>query len=199
MGALKVARFLSRKLRVPLFSGRVSRLLVDLNRSIGHSALFSEYVRDLDSVEKRRILERHYHPYRHEVEKALVSEIKSCRVLHLSIHSFTPELDGSVRRADVGLLYDPGRPIERQTCLRMLDRLHRIDPTLEVRRNYPYRGTNDGFTTYLRKALRSDRYAGIEIELNQGRIASVQGRRYIGVALETTIRDELSVSAQPAE
>ena len=28
-------------------------------------------------------------------------------MIHVSSHSFTPELDGKVRRADVGLLYDP--------------------------------------------------------------------------------------------
>ena len=32
------------------------------------------------------------------------------RVIHISSHSFTPELNGKVRRADVGLLYDPGSP-----------------------------------------------------------------------------------------
>ena len=31
------------------------------------------------------------------------------RVIHISSHSFTPELDGKVRSADVGLLYHPGR------------------------------------------------------------------------------------------
>ena len=197
-GALEVARFLALMLAAPLFSGRASRLLVDLNRSLGHPRLFSEYVRGLDSAEKTRILERHYHPYRRQVEEALRSEIDRCRVLHLSIHSFTPKLDGKVRRADVGLLYDPGRAIERQACRRMLDRLPVADPTLAVRRNYPYRGTDDGFTTHLRRALGSDCYAGIEIELNQGRIASARARRHIGDVLKNAIREELSFNPRPA-
>ena len=199
VGALEVARFLARKLGVGLFSGRASRLLVDLNRSLGHTGLFSEYVQDLDSVEQMRILERHYHPYRDRVENALRSETNRRRVLHLSIHSFTPEWDGAPRRADVGLLYDPQRSIERQACARLLGRLNGIDPTLTVRRNYPYRGTDDGFTTHLRKTLASDRYAGIEIELNQGGVASGPGRRHIGAVLENAIRQELSPSPRPPD
>ena len=199
VGAFEVARFLARKLGVPLFTGTVSRLLVDLNRSLGHPALFSEYVRDLDSVEKKRILERHYYPYRLQVEDALHNEISRRRVLHLSVHSFTPELDGTQRRVDVGLLYDPKRRVERQACARMLDRLHGMDPSLRVRRNYPYRGTADGFTTHLRKSLRSDRYAGIEIELNQVRIEPGRGRRHLGAVLENAIRREFGRSPQPAE
>ena len=191
-GALETARFLALNLAAPLLSGRASRLLVDLNRSLGHPRLFSEYVRGFDSAEKTRILESHYHPYRRQVEEVLRTEIDHCRVLPLSIHSFTPKLDGKVRRADVGLLYDPGRAIERQACARMLDRLRVADPTLAVRRNYPYRGTDDGFTTHLRGALPSDRYAGIEIELNQGRIASSRARRHIGTVLKNAIREELS-------
>jgi hypothetical protein len=36
-----------------------------------------------------------------------------------------------------------------------------------VRRNYPYQGKADGFTTFLRRQFASDQYAGIEIEVNQ--------------------------------
>jgi len=36
-----------------------------------------------------------------------------------------------------------------------------------VRRNYPYAGKNDGFTTYLRRRFPSDAYLGIELEINQ--------------------------------
>ena len=33
-------------------------------------------------------------------------------MIHLSSHSFTPELDGKVRKADIGLIYDPARQRE---------------------------------------------------------------------------------------
>lgn len=36
-----------------------------------------------------------------------------------------------------------------------------------MRRNYPYLGRADGLTTHLRRALKTPRYLGIELELNQ--------------------------------
>ena len=197
-GAFDVARFLARNLGAPIFSGGVSRLLVDLNRSLGHPALFSEYVRDLDPAEKAKILASRYYPYRRQVEEALRREIaESRRVLHLAIHSFAPEMDGKVRRADIGLLYDPGRAIERDVCARILDRLRRADPALALRRNYPYRGTSDGFTTHLRRVFGAGRYAGVEIELNQARLAGNQERRRIAAILAGAVGEELATIPSP--
>jgi len=88
-------------------------------------------------------------------------------VLHLSVHSFTPAIDGRVRNADVGLLYDPARTAERRVCQQLQRALQSAHPELRVRRNYPYRGTADGFTTYLRRLFPDKQYAGIEIEINQ--------------------------------
>jgi hypothetical protein len=36
-----------------------------------------------------------------------------------------------------------------------------------VKMNQPYKGTDDGFTTYLRKKFDPEHYAGIELEVNQ--------------------------------
>ena len=88
-------------------------------------------------------------------------------MLHLSVHSFTPAIDGRVRNADVGLLYDPARTAERRVCQQLQRALQSAHPELRVRRNYPYRGTADGFTTYLRRLFPDKQYAGIEIEINQ--------------------------------
>ena len=88
-------------------------------------------------------------------------------MIHVSTHSFTPELDGLVRTADVGLLYDPSRDAERDFSARWQDAIARRDPGLRVRRNYPYRGSADGLTTALRRRFPGDGYAGIELEINQ--------------------------------
>src|SRR5690606_9080611 len=47
LGALAVARRMAAALGAPLFYSRVSRLVVDLNRSQHHPRLFSEFLRDL--------------------------------------------------------------------------------------------------------------------------------------------------------
>jgi hypothetical protein len=48
-----------------------------------------------------------------------------------------------------------------------LGALKAADPTLRLRRNYPYIGKSDGVTQSLRRAHPPDRYVGIELEVNQ--------------------------------
>jgi predicted N-formylglutamate amidohydrolase len=114
-GALVVARKLSRVLDAPLFVSTTSRLLIDLNRSIGHPKLYSEATRGAPANVRREILDTHYLPYRDEVEAHVAATIaRNSRVIHLSSHSFTPVLDGTVRNADIGQLYDPARAGEAE-------------------------------------------------------------------------------------
>lgn len=145
----------------------ISRLLVEVNRSIGHPDLFSEFTKGLSSAEKNKIITTWYNPFRIEVEKQIKQLIESGeQVIHLSIHSFTPVLNGSLRNADIGLLYDPSRKTEKVFCQDLRSNLRIIDPMLKIRFNYPYRGKGDGFTTYLRRKF-PENYSGIELEVNQ--------------------------------
>lgn len=167
-GAAALARELGRAFGSVPHIATTSRLLVDLNRSLAHRALFSELTRPLPAAVRERILSEHYHPYRQRVRRSVGAAIGAGRpVLHLSAHSFTPILGGEVRRADVGLLYDPTRPLERAYCRRLRELLHDELPGLLVRRNYPYLGRADGHTTGLRRVFGPSHYAGVEIEINQ--------------------------------
>jgi predicted N-formylglutamate amidohydrolase len=167
-GALAMARELAKALSAPLFVSTTSRLLIDLNRSIGHPDLYSEATRNVPVSVRREILHGHYLPYRNRVEAHIAEAIAGGnRVIHIASHSFTPELDGAVRNADIGLLYDPSRPGEMVLCRHWQSRLKSSAPELKVRRNYPYTGKSDGFTAYLRRCFPADVYAGIELEINQ--------------------------------
>lgn len=166
-GALVLARKFSKRIGVPLHFAVVSRLLIELNRSLGHPSLFSEFARALDNGAREELLNRYYHPYRNNVESACVKTIARHNVcFHLSVHSFTPVLNGVVRNADIGLLYDPSRPFESQFARHWQQQIRMARPDLNVRLNYPYRGKSDGLTTYLRRKL-GNRYLGIELEVNQ--------------------------------
>jgi predicted N-formylglutamate amidohydrolase len=110
------------------------------------------------------------------------------RVIHISSHSFTPELDGKVRRADVGLLYHPGRHGEAELCARWKASLAALAPELVVRRNYPYAGKGDGLTSHLRLRFPPGAYVGVELEINQG-IVFAAGRRW--TALRGVLVDSL--------
>lgn len=168
IGALPLAQRLARRLKAPLIYSQVTRLLVDLNRSIGHRALFSNITRNLPGRDRSAILARYYEPYRVRVEEAIRAATgRHQTVFHLSVHTFTPMLEGMVRRADVGLLYDPGRSGEVALCRRWRKGLQQADGELRIRANYPYRGTADGLTTYLRTRFSAARYLGIELEVNQ--------------------------------
>ncbi len=168
IGALELAREISTKLASPIFSGEATRLLVDLNRSENNRALFSDAARSLPEGERREILARYYLPYRDSVLRSLEKLVKTRgRVLHLSVHSFTPVLHGVRRMADIGLLYDPSRERESRFCVALRGELLDRMPSLGVRRNYPYRGISDGLTTFLRRRFPAESYLGIEIEINQ--------------------------------
>jgi predicted N-formylglutamate amidohydrolase len=152
----------------PLYAATTSRLLVDLNRSRHHRSLFSAVSASLSRAQREDVLQRHYRPYREAVEAAIGSRIAAGRtVLHLSVHSFAPILDGLQRDADIGLLYDPARAQESGFCRAWQHGLRRACPAWRIRRNFPYRGRADGFTTHLRKRFSGDRYLGVELEINQ--------------------------------
>ncbi len=146
----------------------VTRLLVDLNRSPHHPQVFSEITRELPSSERDDLLKVYHTPHRQRVYDSIASAIRSKqRVLHVGLHSFTPELNGEVRNADIGLLYDPSRAWELELSRRWRQALRSTALQPRVRLNYPYRGATDGLTTFLRTQFTSDSYAGIELEVNQ--------------------------------
>jgi predicted N-formylglutamate amidohydrolase len=167
-GALVLARELAQTLGAPLFVSTTSRLLIDLNRSIGHPKLFSEATRGAPVPARRAIRDTYYLPYRNRVEAGVADLIAGgSRVIHVASHSFTPALDGDVRNADIGLLYDPARPGEVALCRRWQAQLKLLAPELKIRRNYPYTGKSDGLTAHLRRRFPAEVYIGIELEINQ--------------------------------
>jgi len=177
-GALTLARLLSRKLASPLFAVTWSRLFVEANRAPTNPRIWSRFTRALPRAERQRILERWWRPHRSSVEEAVAREIaRGRRVVHVAVHSFTPELDGEVRSADVGLLYDSRRKREAEFCRHWGTLLRVREPRLRVRYNYPYDGAADGLTTWLRRLHPQTRYVGIELEVNQALVDGKDWRR----------------------
>jgi predicted N-formylglutamate amidohydrolase len=170
-GALLLAREMAKSLQAPLLASTVSRLLIDLNRSVGHPHSFSKATREAPAEVRLKIVDDHYLPYRTKAMHLFRQAVADGRrVVHISCHSFTPELDGQVRNADIGLLYDPARSGELDLCGRWKASLKGCAPELKLRRNYPYLGKNDGFTAYLRQQFPAEAYLGIELEVNQKHI-----------------------------
>jgi predicted N-formylglutamate amidohydrolase len=188
-GSLVMAKELAGAFGAPLVASTVSRLLIDLNRSIGHPQLFSAVTRAAPAQTREQIVDEHYRPYRMQVERLVRQAVaREHRVIHISSHSFTPELDGNVRDADVGLLYHPARRGEAELCAHWKETLAAVAPEVRVRRNYPYAGKGDGLTSHLRLRFAPGDYVGIELEVNQG-IVFAAGRRW--TALRRMLIDSL--------
>ncbi|MGU3434121.1 N-formylglutamate amidohydrolase [Actinomycetes bacterium M1A6_2h] len=168
IGALIMGKELAHKFSAPLVASTTSRLLIDLNRTLGHRQSLSEFTRTAPPDVVTRIIDQVHRPHWDKVQ-GLVSDFvrREEQVVHIASHSFTPELDGVVRTTDVGLLYDPQRTGEVALVEQWRASLADTAPELRVRRNYPYVGTGDGLTTYLRTRFDQTRYVGIELEVNQ--------------------------------
>ena len=167
IGAHEFAKSLAKRLRASLLVTDITRLLVDANRSATHPRVCSEFADSLSNNQRRALIAKHWAPHRNRVESRLRHITSQGFALHVAVHSFTPRLAGDVRNADIGLLYDPNYGREKRWATRWRALLREAFPKLRIRRNYPYRGTSDGLTTYLRGYLPASRYAGIELELNQ--------------------------------
>jgi len=139
--------------------------LIEANRSLDNPSLFSEYSNLLPNTEKENLLHTIYKPYRNTIQQQIVKSEKP--VLHLSIHSFTPIWNGVERDVDIGILFDPDRSLEVEFSHRLEENFKKHLLNKSIRLNEPYKGTDDGFTTWLRRSYANDAYAGIELEVNQ--------------------------------
>lgn len=186
IGAKEIFIRLKNELECPSHIYENTRLLIELNRSLHHPNLFSEFSKFFSREEKELLIQTLYIPYRTQVEKEFKQAISTSKkpLLHLSIHSFTPVFKGEARNCDFGFLYDPTRPQEKEFCKEMADSLKKnLGSSFKIRMNYPYRGTADGFTTYLRKQLKAKSYIGIEIEVNQALASDKKERDSISSAM----------------
>lgn len=111
IGAAAVAEELSRQLRAPAVLSAVSRLLVDCNRDLADVDLMPHESHGLpipgnasiDAAERDERLRRFYEPYHRAVDAVVRAHPDA---LLLSLHSFTPVLNGRQRPFDVGVLFD---------------------------------------------------------------------------------------------
>ncbi|WKZ69355.1 MAG: N-formylglutamate amidohydrolase [Melioribacteraceae bacterium] len=168
IGILEIFKEFVKHFNGESFYSETSRLLIELNRSLHHQNLFSEITRILNNEAKQRIINNYYKPYRDKVENGIVDLInQNNKVIHISFHSFTTELNGVTRKTDIGLLYDSKSTFEKVFCKNWKAEINRLSNLYRVRFNYPYLGVADGFTSYLRNKYGSQSYCGIELEINQ--------------------------------
>lgn len=167
-GAQAIFNAFKQALPAESLSGKYTRLLIDLNRSEDHPQLFSELTCNLSLKDKEAILNDVYKPFRTQVllwaKKALKERQ---RIIHLSLHSFTPNLNGQERTTDIGFLYHPGHPQEAAFARAWRKNLRPSLEGFELHMNRPYQGKSDGHTQSLRQLFDEQSYIGLELEVNQ--------------------------------
>ena len=178
-GALPLARGIARGLAAPLRYSTVTRLIVDPNRSEESPTLLSEFSSKLGPRERADAIRRYHRRYRDRVRRLVEERSLHHALLHLSVHTFTPVMDGRPRRVGIGVLFDPLREGESRLAEAWIPRLRREVRGVRVEANQPYLGVDDGLTTTLRGSFPPCRYLGLELEvrqdLAQGLFAGIAG------------------------
>ena len=194
-GAGDLARLLLAALPAPLFLGDTTRLVVDLNRAEESpeavpTVSFGVPVPGnvgLPAAERERRIREIHRPYRLGVLKEAHERVAAHGLcLHLSIHSFSPDLDPARRSFELGILFDPARAAEAAAAEALLEGARAGG--LAARANEPYAGVADGLTTWLRAAIPGGGYLGIEVELSQALAAAADVRRVAAVLVPAVAR-----------
>lgn len=131
IGAEDVARRVARKLGFPAVIAQYSRLVLDLNRSLTHPGLMTPltdpipekgaYRRvpvpgntGLTKAQRQARIDALFWPYQDAVGAEMKKAKKRAKApLLLSIHSFTPDMDGTPRPWEIGVLWNTEKKLAR--------------------------------------------------------------------------------------
>lgn len=194
-GALEIASALATQLGVPLWAGRYSRMFVDLNRAANHADVVPRHSYGADvpgnvSLEAAELMHRvatHHTPYWTAVAATVDGYLHQGRAcVHLSSHSFCPQLDPAQRNFDLGVLFDPEVEFEAMIATQLLTELAATG--LSVRANEPYTGTQPALVTTMRASRAAYRYAGIEIETSHAVVRQPNGCTRVANALTVAMQ-----------
>ena len=177
--------------KAPIVLGKFSRLLIDLNRNHQHKHAFSAVTKILPRSEREQIIAIYHRPHWEKIQLMIDKKIANgFSVIHLGVHSFTPILNGELRNAEIGILYDSRRKSEAKLAIAW-QRFLRNQSDFRVRRNYPYNGMYDGMTSNLRKRYPESQYRGFELEVNHDALKTPSDRKLIEKLLIKTMQATL--------
>jgi predicted N-formylglutamate amidohydrolase len=179
IGVEHVTRRLAALSGAPAVMANFSRLLIDPNRGEDDPTLIRQLYDGtvvpsnypMAAAERERRLENFYRPY-HDAVAAMIASVAAASrgtPLIISVHSFTPVMQGHVRPWHVGVLWDLDDRAPRP-LIEMLSE----DRTLMVGDNEPYDGALRGDTMY--KHAIANGFSHALIEIRQDLIADAAGQ-----------------------
>lgn len=168
IGVERVTRRLAALTGAPAVMANFSRLLIDPNRGEDDPTLIRQLYDGtvvpgnypLAQRERERRLDAFYRPY-HDAVAALiasVAEASGAAPFILSVHSFTPVMQGFVRPWQVGVLWD----LDDRAPKPLIEMLGE-DATLTVGDNEPYDGALRGDTMFRHAIVNGFAHALVEI------------------------------------
>lgn len=150
-GTEDIGRYLSKDLDAPLVLASYSRLVVDLNR--GHDAEdcmreVSDHIRipgnrALSAAQREQRLREVFWPYHRAVDGQIQRFLdRGVAPVLISLHSFTPKMDGFRRPWHIGVLWNKEEGIARK----LIENLRRHNPELRIGENEPYSLKSENFS-----------------------------------------------------
>ncbi|MDJ0857770.1 MAG: N-formylglutamate amidohydrolase [Dinoroseobacter sp.] len=193
IGAMGLAKELSKKLNGPLVRGAISRLVYDLNRPPeAHDAIpvQSEATvipgnRNLSASERAARVEQIYRPF----EAALDATIQTRPGLEalVTVHSYTPVWFGDPREVEIGILC--GR--DPRLAERVLRVAREAAPHRDIRLNAPY-GPEDGVAHTLDRHGAGNDLPSVMIEIRNDLIADDARHTALATDLAGWVRTALA-------
>lgn len=200
-GAGAVAGRLATRLDAVGVLGGVSRLVVDYNRGLDHPELIkavSDGVpvpgnQDLDPGERASRIARWHAPYHAELKRRTDALVAAPAAVLISVHSFTPVMDGFVRPWHAALLHGD----DDRLVAPVLAAFEKHYPALLIGDNVPYTGYSEHSHTVLDHAEHRG-IANITFEIRQDLIIEPRGAGLWADLLATVLRDALAMAGLSA-
>ena len=203
IGAAEVTRHLSAALDAPAVLAGYSRLVVDLNRrlddptsiaAVSHGVMVPGN-QGLGGAETRARVDRIFRPYHRAVAAAIArSRARGVAPAIVSVHSYTPVLDGVERPWHIGILWDRDRRLAGPLIAALA-----ADPALCIGDNAPYSG-GERFGTSIETHATPAGLANALIEIRQDLIDTHHGAERCAAVLASALAGILDATGRdPAE
>ena len=197
IGAERISRLLAKRFDSPAVICGVSRLVIDCNRRLTHAALVppsSDGIdipgnRNLSTSDIGRRIERFYLPYHSAVAVAVSRfEARGVDPIILSIHSFTPTMNGKQRPWSIGLSHTP----DRRLSSAMIDALRRKGG-FEVGDDQPYDADAEVDYTIFAYGHQAGR-RHLQVEFRQDLVATDIGADHWGTVFADAVEEVVAAS-----
>jgi predicted N-formylglutamate amidohydrolase len=195
IGIAGLGRRLARSLDAPFFMTSYSRLVIDCNRQVDDPTSIPQESdrikvpgnRGLSAEDRRRRQGEIFWPYHHALSAEIEGRVAAKRIpVVISLHSFTPVMNGFQRPWHVGVLWNRDARMPVPLIRRLAE-----EPDLVVGDNEPYSG-RDGHGYSIKAHAEALGLAHALLEIRQDLITDESGQeRWAGI-LHRVLKDVLA-------